>query len=251
MSDENVPAELFSFYRWIIKGTKHELSAGKKSEELYNRAMALSQTTVSMCLTERQVRNKKSDVVRSSSEMPLQLAVGIAVHQAVRSNQLITMLHGFGISVDYNRILRVEAQIEGSVLKRMELNDGLYIPPDLVLGRHVFFAVDNVDFAEDTPDGKNTFHGTAMAIYQRQEPGDVAPELTVDPGDQCRRLIRQLPKSVATLLECPVPPQQACWSHLAPVWIVYRRPTSIVHQEASFHMASRTQFDQKDHQWRS
>ena len=116
------------------------------------------------------------------------------------------MLHGFGMLVDYNRILRVEAQIEASILKRMELNDGLYIPPDLVLGRHVFFAVDNVDFAEDTPGGKNTFHGTAMAIYQRQEPGDVAPELTVDPGDQCRRSIRQLPESVTTLLECPVPP---------------------------------------------
>ena len=121
--------------------------------------------------------------------MPLQLAVGITVRQAVRSKQLITMLHGFGISVDYNRILRAEAQIEVSVLKRMELNDGLHIPSDLVLGRHVFFADDNVDFAEDTPDGKNTFDGTAMAIYQRQEPGDVAPQLTVDPEDQCRRSI--------------------------------------------------------------
>lgn len=101
--------------------------------------MALSQTTVPICLTKRQVKNKKSDVVRSSSEMPLQLAVWIAVHQAVRSKQLITMLHEFGTSVDYNRILRVEAQIEASMLKRMELNDGLYIPPDAVLGRHVFF----------------------------------------------------------------------------------------------------------------
>lgn len=49
---------------------------------------------------QRQVKNKKSDVVRSSLEMLLQLAVGIAVHQAVRSKQLITMLHGFGVSVD-------------------------------------------------------------------------------------------------------------------------------------------------------
>lgn len=127
LPDENEPAELFSFYRWIIQGPKYELSAGEKSQEVYNRTMALSQTTVSMCLTERQVKNKKSDVVRSSSEMPLQLAVGIAVHQAVRSKQLITMLPGFGTSVDYNRILRVKAQIEASVLKRMELNDGLYI----------------------------------------------------------------------------------------------------------------------------
>ena len=137
--------------------------------------------------------------------MPLQSAVGIAVHQAVRSKRLITMLHGFGMSVDYNRILRVEAQIEASILKRMELNDGLYIPPDVVLGRHVFFAVDNVDFAEETPDGKNTFHVTAMAIYERQEPGDVAPELTVDSRDQCRRSIRQLSESATTLLECPAP----------------------------------------------
>ena len=59
--------------------------------------------------------------------MPLQLAVGIAVHQAVRSKQLITMLYGFGMSVNYNRILRVEAKIEANILKRMELNDGLYM----------------------------------------------------------------------------------------------------------------------------
>ena len=49
--------------------------------------------------------------------------------------------------------------------------------PDVVSGRHVFFAVDHVNFAEDTPDGKNTFHGTAMTIYQRQEPGDLALEV--------------------------------------------------------------------------
>ena len=138
--------------------------------------------------------------------MPMQLAVGIAVHQAARSKQLIAMLHGFGMSVDYNRILRVEAQIEASVSKRMELSNFLYIPPDVVFGRHEFFAVDSMDFAEDTPDGKNTFHGTAIAIYQRQELGDLAPELTMDPGDQCRRSIRQLPESVTTLLECPAPP---------------------------------------------
>lgn len=114
----------------------------------------------------------------------------------------------------------------------------VYIYPDVVLGRHVVFAVDNLDFAD-------------LAIYQRQEPGDVAPELTVDPGDQCRHSIRQLPESVTTLLECPARPWKTSWSHLPPVWIVYRRPTSIVLQDAKFHMASRTQFDQNDHQWRS
>lgn len=40
----------------------------------------------------------------------------------------------------------------------------MYLPPDMVKGRHLFFAIDNVDFAEDTYDGKRTLHGTAMVL---------------------------------------------------------------------------------------
>lgn len=59
----------------------------------------------------------------------------------------------------------------------MEKDGGVYLPPDIVKGRHVYFAIDNVDFNEDTYDGKRTLHGAAMAIYQRIEPEDKAPEL--------------------------------------------------------------------------
>ena len=209
ISVENIPLELFSFYRWVIQGVNNELTVDRKSDEVYRRAMNLCQTTVSMLLTERQVKNKKSDALRTTNEMPQQLGVGLAVHQAARSKELINMLHGFGMSVDYNRVLRVEAQIESTVLERMIQNDGLYIPPDVIMGRHVFFAVDNVDFSEDTPDGKNTFHGTAMAIYQRCQPGDKEPELIVDSADpHSRRSIRELPESVTSLLECPEPPSK-------------------------------------------
>ena len=44
-------------------------------------------------------------------------------------------------------------------------------------GAMYFFAVDNVDFAEDTYDGQRTLHGTAMAIYQRKDPQDEKQEL--------------------------------------------------------------------------
>ena len=87
------------------------------------------------------------------------------------------MLHGFGMAVEYNRLMRVEAQIEATVLKRMDKNGGVYLPPDIVKERHVFFAVDNVDFAEDTYDGQRTLHGTAMAIYQRKDTQDEKQEL--------------------------------------------------------------------------
>ena len=51
--------------------------------------------------------------------------------------------------------------------QRGEDNDVIYLPLDFILRRYIFFAVDNVDFSEDTPDGKRTLYGTAMAIYQR------------------------------------------------------------------------------------
>ena len=37
----------------------NEFSAEKKSEEVFNRAVVLSQATVSMCLTERQVKKQE------------------------------------------------------------------------------------------------------------------------------------------------------------------------------------------------
>ena len=45
----------------------------------------------------------------------------------------------------------MEVQTESSVLERMVQNDGVYLPPHIVTGRRVFFAIDNVDFSEDTP----------------------------------------------------------------------------------------------------
>ena len=49
-------------------------------------------------------------------------------------------------------------------------DQGLYVPPFLKRGGFVFFAADNTDFAEDTPDGKGTTHGTIIAVYQKNAP---------------------------------------------------------------------------------
>jgi len=49
----------------------------------------------------------------------------------------------------------------------MEANGGLYVPPDIVRERFVFFVSDSIDFQENTAYGKSTLHGTSMAIHQR------------------------------------------------------------------------------------
>ena len=121
------------------------------------RTQSIAQNAIYACLTPRRVLNKTSQAFYNTHELSQQLAVGLAVHQATRSEKLLQLLHGFGLSVGHTRILKIETRIAMEEMRRMEMNDGAYLPPDISLGRFVFFAVDNVDFSENTPDGKEPY----------------------------------------------------------------------------------------------
>lgn len=54
--------------------------------------------------------------------MPQQLAVGLAIRQASRSKRIVNMLHDFGVTVRYERLLRVETQLANAVTEKMLLN---------------------------------------------------------------------------------------------------------------------------------
>ncbi len=92
------------------------------------------------------------------------------MHQATRSKKLLDLLHGFGVCVEYTRILRLETQLATSVIEAKRLH-GAYLPSTMKKGTFTCFAVDNSDFNEDTPDGKRTLHATATAVYQRRVHG--------------------------------------------------------------------------------
>ena len=64
------------------------------------------------------VPNREQEVAsdQAAREMPQQLAAGLAINQSFRSKELVNMLYGFGMSVEYNRLLRVESQIESAVI---------------------------------------------------------------------------------------------------------------------------------------
>ena len=61
ISEENLPAGLYSFFRWIIQAPNNVLLSNKKSDEVHKRAMNLTQSTVSMCLTDHQSHHTKCD----------------------------------------------------------------------------------------------------------------------------------------------------------------------------------------------
>ena len=102
-TDEHVPTELYTFFRWILQGHKSNLKGdipeGKKAV-VDKHAKILAQSTVSYHLSDRQVQ-RKSDTVRHYREMPMELAIGISLRQAMRGKKIINMMHGYGVSPAY------------------------------------------------------------------------------------------------------------------------------------------------------
>ena len=94
-SDENLPGELYCFFKWIVQGPG-TTSVEEKSSKVHKGAASLAQSTISLTLTERQSKNKKPEVIIVTGEMPQQLGVGLAIHQAFCSKEIIKTFHGSG-----------------------------------------------------------------------------------------------------------------------------------------------------------
>ena len=52
----------------------------------------------------------------------------------------------------------------------MQKHNGTCIPPQIIKGIPVRSSANNVDMRVDTPDGRGTFHGTAVSVYRRLLP---------------------------------------------------------------------------------
>lgn len=75
-------------------------------------------------------------------------------------------MHGSGSSIDYNKVLRLETALANEVQCHMEDNGGVYVKPNLVKGRFIYCAADNMDFLENTPDGNRTLHAAVMTSQE-------------------------------------------------------------------------------------
>ena len=59
------------------------------------------------------------------------------------------------------------------MLQYMQDTGGFCLPDFVKEGVSTWFAIDNIDLLEDTPNGQNTIHGTVIVINQRVEEGEV------------------------------------------------------------------------------
>lgn len=67
-------------------------------------------------------------------------------------------------ALSYDKICRVKKNIINHTKLTLSKNNGIYILPNLIHGKPLFFAIDNIDLQIHMPDGKNQLHGTTQVV---------------------------------------------------------------------------------------
>ena len=115
------------------------------------------------------VKNKAPTVQNTrhirDREPPLPLYIGLSVHTRTRSKKIVKLLNRLGISISYDCVLQLENLLANAVCNRFK-EEGLVCPPNLRKGLYVAGALDNVDHDPSSTTCMDSFHGTAMSVFQ-------------------------------------------------------------------------------------
>ena len=103
------------------------------------------------------------------SETPFAVGLGLQVHKETRSKKIINCLSDLGLSIDYDRVIKIETEISNSVTDIINKNNWVYVPHTILKDKAIHFAIDNTDFHNDTPDGKGEFDGIGQILFQKAD----------------------------------------------------------------------------------
>ena len=108
-----------------------------------------------------------TNVVRhcEDRETPLPIYLGLMIHAITRKRDIIDKLYKLGLSISYDRVLKLSTDLANAVCQQYE-DDGIVCPPGLKKNVFTSSAVDNIDHnpSSTTALASDSFHGTAISL---------------------------------------------------------------------------------------
>ena len=108
---------------------------------------------------------------------PKHIGLGLALHKATRSENLVLLFNAANHSVGIKTVHRIDNAVAKNVLDKFVENEYVYVPDNIDGERLIQFSGDNIDVLEATLDGKNTFHCTQMMAWQRSSDNSLTENL--------------------------------------------------------------------------
>ena len=89
------------------------------------------------------------------TETPFSVELGLIIYKNTHSKPIINLLSDMNLTINYDKILKIETNITEAIVEKMKDSDGVYVPPSIQKECPIYFAINNPDF----PDEKHEFHG--------------------------------------------------------------------------------------------
>ena len=101
--------------------------------------------------------------------------MGMSFYTKTRRRKLVEMLHEHGISISYDRMLEISAQLGDATVSKY-VDDGEVCPPVLQKGLFTTSAMDNIDHNSTAMTATTFFHGTSVSVFQHLTKEDKGEE---------------------------------------------------------------------------
>ena len=136
----------------------------------------------------------------TSQETPLPTYVGLMLHAETRKRGHVDKLFSLGLSISYDRVLRLSAQMGNSVCQLYHIEQ-VVCPPTL-RSNVLTAAVDNIDHNPSATTAKNSFHGTGISLLQHPTYADegVARSIALTGRDTGSKTVEPLPEYYTDVL---------------------------------------------------
>jgi hypothetical protein len=164
-----VPESVFMFIRLmfgglsLLEGDQEDMEEGTTEQRETN-----TQTRV-LSIAQDLVYN----VTGGKHLTPKHVGLASTLHQATRSRELVQLFHNAGHTVSYHSLLQIDTALAESTLEAMDQPTGAVTPPNFAHNRFVHFTCDNIDINDSSLDGKQSFHATQVAAWQRGPEADI------------------------------------------------------------------------------
>lgn len=158
-----IPESLYMLLRLIVGGqaSLEDDSPGNNEEHVRSRVLSVAQDLV-YCVS------------GGKKWTPKHVGLASTLHQATRSKDLVRLFNKAGHCLSYEQVLQVDTSLAESTLKSLDKATGAIIPPNIEANKFIHYTCDNIDILDETLDGKNTFHATQMAAWQRGQTTDAS-----------------------------------------------------------------------------
>ena len=96
---------------------------------------------------------------------PFPVFMGMSIYAKTRKKVLVDLLHDHGISILYDRVLEISAQLGHAAVGKY-IEEGVVCPSILRKRLFTTAAMDNIDHNPTATTATTSFHGTSMSLFQ-------------------------------------------------------------------------------------